>query len=137
MTADDVANFLRKIGLPQYSSAFKKGKISGEVLPDMDVEGFSELGVDRPLHRMKIMELFPRELQGTEAKYSNDHLSEFLRQLEMIEYIFILKKHGIDGDMILHVEINLMKTVLKEIGVTSSLDRSKICTKYKTYVETC
>ena len=137
MTAEDVANFLHKIGLPQYSNTVKDNEISGDVLLGMDVESMSELGVHSSLHQMKIMELFPRDLQGTEAKYSNNHLSEFLRRQQMIsKYIPILKEHGIDGDMILHVEKDLMKTVLNDIGITS-LHQKMICSKYKTYVETC
>lgn len=132
MTPGDVAAFLVKIGLPQYSETFIDEEISGDVLLELD--DLSELGVKSPLHQMKIMQLFSRKLQGIEAKYSHEHLCQFLYQQEKLcKYIAILKEHGIDGDMILHVEKNLMKSVLEEIGVTV-LDRSKICTKYKTFV---
>lgn len=133
MTPDDIANFLDKIGLSQYSDTIKDEDISGDVLLDI-LEDLSQIGVDSPLHQMKIMQLFPRELLGTKAKYSNNHLSEFLKEQKKIgEYIPILKEHGIDGDMILNVKVELMKKVLIEIGVTP-LDATKICSKYKTNV---
>lgn len=46
----------------------------------------------------------------------------------------MLETHGIDGDMILGVEEKLMKSVLREVGVTSLVDNLKIRSKYKTFV---
>lgn len=135
MTSDDVAAFLAKIGLHQYTEAFQNENIDGDILLNLvKTEGdLSELGVTNPLHLMKIMQLFPREVQGTESKYSNDHLSHFLQKDERLhKYIPILKEHGIDGDMILQVNDKLVTNVLKQIGVNSALDRSRIC-KYKTF----
>ena len=131
---DDVAHFLTNIGLPQYADEFKDNQIDGELLLKADSDVLSELGVESLLHQMKIMQLFPRELLGTKVKYSNDHLSQFLQQQEkLIKYIPVLKKHGIDGDMVLHVEENLMKGVLKEIGI-SPVASLKICVNYKKFV---
>ena len=132
---EDVADFLTKVvGLPQYADTFKNSGISGDVLLGADAEMLIELEVKSPLHQMKIMELFRRELQGTEAKYSKDHVSVFLKQYKLDKYVPMLESHGIDGDMILEVEEKLMKSVLKEIGVTSLVDVGKIRAKYITYV---
>ena len=89
------------------------------------------MGVTSPLHQMKIIQLLRREIQGTVAKYPIQHLSDFLRQLKLDKYIPNLEENGIDGDMILEVEEKLMKSVLKEMGVTNSRDVNKIRTRYK------
>ena len=128
---DGVAEFLTKIGLSQYADTFKDYEISGDVLLEADPETLSGLGVKDSQHQKKITQLFPRELLGTKAKYSNDHLSQFLQQNEQFcKYIPVLKNSGIDGDMILHADI---KSMTKEIGINSA-DIIKIRAKYKKYV---
>lgn len=99
----------------------------------MNIDVLLELKVTSPLHQMKIMHLFKRELHGGETKYSTEHLLKFLQQYNLEKYASILEKNGIDGDMILEVEDKLMKNVLKEVGVTSQLDILKIRSKYKTF----
>ena len=139
MTSDDIAAFLARIGLPQYREKFEDEDVDGDMLLDLvkkkKTDSFSQLGVDSPLHLMKIMQLFLRELQGTKAKYSNDHLTQFLcTQRKIDQYATTLKDQGIDGDMILYVEDDLMEKVLKEIGI-SELHASSICRKYKKFCE--
>jgi hypothetical protein len=123
MTPDDVVGFLVKLKLPQYSDAFKSEEISSDVLlAILSADNLRELGVTSPLHQMKIMQLFPREVYGTQPKYSNGYLCQILGQLENhAKYIPILKEHNIDGDMILNVEVKLMKSVLKEIGINNPI----------------
>ena len=100
----------------------------------MDTESLLEVDVKLPVHQMKIMHLFRRELQGGTAKYSRDHVARFLQQYRLDKYTPTLEEHGIDGDMILEVEEKLMKTVLRDVGVKSLVDVSKIRSKYKTFV---
>ena len=133
-SSQDVAEFLERVELSQYAQKFKENEISGDVLLDADVEMLSALDVTSSLHQMKIMHLFPRELQGTGAKYSTEHLSHFLQENKLGKYISRLKDNGIDGDMILEVDKELMENVLKEIGITFIVDIRKIRNKYKTYV---
>lgn len=95
---------------------------------------FSELGVNSPLHKMKIMQLFNRELQGAAPIYSREHLNQFLQQNNLDKYAAILEENGIDGDMIVSVDTKDMKIVLKEVGITSAIDIGKICSKYKRFV---
>jgi hypothetical protein len=83
---------------------------------------------------MKIMQLFRRELHGSIPKYSREHMGQFLQQYKLDKYSPTLEGHGIDGDMILEVEEKLMKSVLREVGVTSLVDILKIRSKYKTFV---
>ena len=134
ITPDGVADFLTRIDLPQYAQTFKDSDISGELLLEADSEILLELGVSSPLHQMKIMQLFRRELQGSIATYSRDHMGQFLQQYKLSKYAPTLEGHGIDGDMILEVEEKLMKSVLREVGVTSLVDILKIRSKYKTFV---
>ena len=61
-------------------------------------------------------------------------MSNFLQQYKLDKYGPMLETHGIDGDMILGVEEKLMKSVLREVGVTSLVDNLKIRSKYKTFV---
>lgn len=129
-----MAEFLVKIGLPQYTDNFKSAEISGDTLLEMDAESLLEMGVKLPVHQMKILHLFQRELQGGIARYSKDHMTQFLRQYRLDKYTPTLEEHGIDGDMILEVEEKLMKTVLRDVGVKSLVDVAKIRSKYKTFV---
>ena len=120
--------------MSEYVEEFKDGDISGEVLLYADSEVLEELGVDSALHQMKIMQLFHRELLGTDPQYSRDHLNQFLKENKLDKYAGKLEEHGIDGDMIAKVDFKIMKTVLKEIGITSSVDAGKICSRYKKLV---
>lgn len=134
LTPDDVADFLTRINLPQYSDIFKESEISGDLLLEADVDILKELTVESPLHQMLIMELFRRELKGGEIKYSTDYMMDFLKQYRLDKYGPSLLSHGIDGDMLLDVDDKLMKSVLKEVGVTSLVDALKIKSKFKTFV---
>ena len=91
-----------------------------------------ELNVTSYLHQMKIMHLFSKDLQGAPTKYSNEHLSKFLQGCKLEKHIATLESNEIDGDMILEVDGDLMKKVLKEIGISSKVDIIKITSKYYT-----
>ena len=55
----------------------------------------------------------------------------FLEQNKLDKYHDIFQKTGTDGDLLLEADDN----VLKELGVKSALDRTRIRTKYKTFVK--
>ena len=129
ITVDGVADFLKKIRLSQYVDKFIENGIDGELLENMNLQVLRALDVQSPLHQMKIIHLFSRQLRGTDAKYSNAHLSQFLQKNDLHECILVLKEHEIDGDMILEVDNTLMESVLEEIGI-SPLDSLKIFTYY-------
>ena len=131
ISSEDVAKFLSKIHLPEYANIFKSEDISGDVLLFAELETFSELGVTNPLHQMKIMHLFKRELKGNVAKYPIEHVARFLHKYKLDEYIPILEENGIDGDMILEVDESLMKDVLERIDVVNPLHQMKIMHLYK------
>ncbi len=132
--ADRVADVLDSMEFSNYAETFRNEDITGEVLLNADSEMFSELGVKSALHQMKISQLFIRELHGTTLKYSRSHLNQFLRKNNLEEHISTMEENGIDGDMILEVENELMENVLKEVGITSTEDITTICSKYKSFV---
>ena len=135
-TQDDVAAFLDRIGLCQYSDVFKNNGINGEVLLCADREFLVELNVTRSLHQMLIMELFNRELTGSTSKYSNDeYVLPFLTENHLEKYAPLFKENMVDGDMLLDVKRELMTDVLKDIGVESKVDNVKIRTMFKAYVD--
>ena len=55
----------------------------------------------------------------------------FLEQNKLDKYSDIFQESGMDGDLLLEAD----DTVLKELGVSSAVDRKKIKTKYKTFVK--
>lgn len=133
-TTDDVVEFLTKIEMSQYAESFQEEEISGDILLEADCDMLEELKVTSRLHQMKIMHLFRKQLLSSDTKYPNDHLSSFLEQQKMKMHIPTLKDNGIDGDMILEVDSEIMKKVLEEIGITK-LQITKIIIKYKKFVK--
>ena len=75
--------------------------------------------------------LFQRSLQGGEAQYPLQSVLNFLEQNKLSKYHDIFQKKGMDGDLLLEADDN----VLKELGVSSAVDRNRIRTKYKTFVK--
>ena len=74
--------------------------------------------------------LFRRSLQGGEVRYSLQTVLNFLAEQKLDKYSAIFQEWDMNGDLLLEVD----DSVLKEMGVTSALDRNKIKTKYKTFV---
>ena len=132
-TPNDVANFMVRINLPQYSKMFRDSEISGELLLYIDRGLLSKLGIKSPLHQMRIMKLFCRELTGYTAKCPSDYMMRFLTQNNLEKYGPSLEENGIDGDMLLEVEDEWMKSILEEIGV-NKFDYFKIRKRLKTFV---
>ena len=75
--------------------------------------------------------LFQRSLQGGEAQYPMESVLNFLGQNKLDKYHAVFQESGMDGDLLLEADDN----VLKELGVKSALDRTRIRTKYKTFVK--
>lgn len=74
--------------------------------------------------------LFRRSLQGGEVRYPLQTVLNFLAEQKLDKYSAIFQEWDMNGDLLLEVD----DSVLKEMGVTSALDRNKIKTKYKTFV---
>ena len=75
--------------------------------------------------------LFRRSLQGGETQYPLQSVLAFLEQNKLGKYSAIFQESGMDGDLLLEAD----DTVLKELGVSSGLDRTRIKTKYKKFVD--
>ena len=75
--------------------------------------------------------LFQRSLQGGEAQYPLESVLNFLEQNKLDKYHAVFQESGMDGDLLLEADDN----VLKELGVSSAVDRNRIRTKYKTFVK--
>jgi len=74
--------------------------------------------------------LFRRSLQGATAQYSMQTVLTFLEQNKLDKYIDTFQQWVIDGDLLLEAD----DSVLKELGVSSALDRNRIKAKYKTFI---
>ena len=74
--------------------------------------------------------LFRRSLQGATALYSIQTVLNFLEQNKLDKYIDTFQQWVIDGDLLLEAD----DSVLKELGVSSALDRNRIKAKYKTFI---
>ena len=74
--------------------------------------------------------LFRRRLQGGEVQYPLPTVLTFLEQNKLGKYRDIFEESGMDGDLLLEAD----DSVLKELGVSSALDRKKITTKYKKFL---
>ena len=75
--------------------------------------------------------LFRRSLQGGEPQYPLESVLNFLEQNKLDKYHNIFQESGMDGDLLLEADDN----VLKELGVKSAVDCIRIRTKYKTFVK--
>jgi hypothetical protein len=53
--ADDVADWLRQLGLDQYAPAFAANDIDGEVLPELTADDLVGLGISSIGHRRKLL----------------------------------------------------------------------------------
>ena len=65
------------------------------------------------------------------VQYPLQSVLAFLEKNKLDKYSAIFQESGMDGDLLLEAD----DTVLKEIGVRSALDRTRIKTKYKKFVD--
>ena len=56
MSAMDVADWLRKLGLEQYEPAFRANEIDERVLPRLTAEDLKDLGVSLVGHRRRLLD---------------------------------------------------------------------------------
>lgn len=75
--------------------------------------------------------LFQRRLLGSVAKHPLQTVLDFLAKNKLDKYSATFQKWGMDGDLLLQADDN----VLKEMGVNSAVDRTRIKAKYKIFVK--
>lgn len=61
-TEEEVAEFLKSIGLAQYVKKFLENEVNGGMMSIIKDEELEELGVQSQLHKIKILVLFKRHL---------------------------------------------------------------------------
>ena len=67
-TKEQVAEFLKTIGLAQYVDSFLENDVDGELMSEANDEDLDALGVQSQLHQIKIMVLFKRHVVGKSAR---------------------------------------------------------------------
>ena len=77
-TPELVAEFLRSVGLGQYTESFIENDISGEMLLEAEDDDWTELGVNSHLHRVKISVLFKRLLLGATARLGSAGWAKYI-----------------------------------------------------------
>jgi hypothetical protein len=53
--SDKVSEWLKGLGLGQYSTMFQENAIDWELLPDLDLQTLKDIGVDAAGHRLRIL----------------------------------------------------------------------------------
>ena len=134
VTVHGIADFLVSIKLDKYIPAFKEYDISGDVLVAIKSTELSELGVESALDKVKILVGFRRYLKGGVVKFSASKLVTALSQSSLEKYCRPFEQHGVDGDMLLYEDEELVRGMLKEIGIGSNLAITRIISKFKTFV---
>ena len=127
----DVAEFLREVSMSEYEEAFVEAEVSGEVLLEADLAVLEELGVKSALDQIKVQVLFKRKLKGNQEWCPLSEVLHFLDQNKLSHHAAAFEKNAISGDILLECS----DAALKQLGVSSALERVKIRTKFKTFVE--
>ena len=80
-TPELVAEFLKSVGLEQYTESFIENDISGEMLLEAEDDDWTELGVNSHLHRIKISVLFKRLLLGATARLGSTCWAKYIKNI--------------------------------------------------------
>src|SRR6516225_1165741 len=64
----DIGDWLRKLALEQYETAFRENNIDDTILPSLTTEDLKELGVGSVGHRRKLLEAIAALRADTSAK---------------------------------------------------------------------
>ena len=133
VTVQDVANYLSSIKMDKYIPTFQEYEISGDVLLAMKSSDLSDIGVESALDKVKILVGFRQHLEGGTAKFSVSKLVVALQQSNLGKYRKLFEQHRVDGDMLLYEDEELVRSMLKEIGIDKNIDITRIMSKFKTF----
>lgn len=133
LSVQDVTNFLSSIKLDKYKAAFQENEISGDVLISTTPDDLSELGVKSALDKLKILVGFKRHVEGTGVKYTTSKLVVALSQNNLGKYRKPFEQHAVDGDLLLYENKELVRSMLKEIGIAPNLAITRIISKFETF----
>ena len=129
----DVIKFLASIKLDKHIPAFQENDISGDVLISAKPDDLKELGVESALDKLKILVGFKRYVEGTEVKFTTSKLVVALSQHNLGKHRKPLEQHGVDGDLLLYEDKELVRSMLKEIGIDSHLTITRIISRFETF----
>ena len=133
VSVKDVSAFLASNKLDKYIQAFEENEVSGDILLDLNSSGLSELGVESALDKLRILVGFRRYLEGGGMRFSVSKLVVALSQNNLGKYRKPFEQNGVEGDLLLHEDGELVRSMLKEIGIGSDLAITKIISKFKTF----
>ena len=124
---NNVADFLRRIGLGDYASKFQDEEVDGSTLLMASKDTFEELGVKSTLDRVRIIVFYQRELQGADDSEPVRVLRDLLKEKNLTQYISKLEDAGVDAHMIMYaIKSECHDTLLTEAGIEKAVHRSKI-----------
>ena len=113
---------------------FEEYGITGEILLDAEQgKGLEDLGVDNPLHRLKICVLFRRKLDGISKiakRYPVEEVARFLHSIKMSEHVQKFEENNIDGELL----VEATHDALACLGVTKQIQRITIMNNFKNYI---
>ena len=134
-TPQNVADFLKKIGMDQYTAMFLEEEVDGPSLLEAGRESFQDVGVESVLDWIRIAVLYRRELQGGDGVQPQQALLELLKSdNKLYPYAKQFQDSGVDADMILYAnKCGCQDELLKEVGIRRSMHRSKLMGAVKTY----
>ena len=136
MSVKDVTDFLASMKLDKYIREFEENEISGDVVIVLKPSELSDLGVNSALDKIRILVGFRRQLEGGGVKFSTSKLVVALSQNNLSKHRKPFEEHKVDGDMLLYEDEDLVRSMLKEIGIKRNLDITKIIAKFKTFAST-
>ena len=96
-------------------------------------DDLSELGVESALDKLKILVGFKRYVEGTGIKFTTSKLVVALSQNNLSKHRKPFEQHGVDGDLLLYEDKELVRSMLKEIGISSNLTMTRIISKFETF----
>jgi hypothetical protein len=128
-SVDDVREWVKQIGFPQYADSFQESRVDGDLLLQLSEEMLKE---DINMRNGILRRRFLRELTNLKrvADYSScdpSNLNAFLQSLgpEFCVYTYDMINAGINKETLLHINLN-DDQLLSECGISNKIHRLKI-----------
>ena len=118
--------------MEDYVQNFQDLEMTGDILLSAG-QDLKDLGIENPLHCLKICILFQRQLEGVSAvarKFPVEEVVRFLHSIKMSEYVPNFQEQGIDGEFMLAAS----EEVLEALGVKNHIQRLSIKKRFEDYV---
>ena len=133
-TPENVAEFLKKIGLDQHADRFLEEDVDGPFLLELKRDSFQDLGVETVLDWIRITVLYRRELQGGDSGKPQQALLEILKNKKLLQYVNKFQHSGVDADMLLYASTSgHQHQLLEEVGITKPLHRDRLMAAVKSH----